>query len=283
MNNLIIKDNEKIESLIYEIRGEQVMLDSDLARLYGVETKRINEAVKNNFEKFPERFSWILNEIDVSNLRSKISTSSHGGRRYSPRVFTEQGVAMLATILKSQTATKVSIAIMDAFVLMRRYISTNLVEQKYINNQVLKNTEDIKILKETFDEFKPKINSLFYEGQIYDAYSLLLEILNKSKDSIIIIDNYAGKELLDIFKNINKNIIIVSKNIDEITKNKYLKQYNNITFINSDTFHDRFIIIDKEILYTSGSSFKDLGKKCFCISKIEDKEILNNILEKIKI
>ena len=283
MNNLIIKDNEKIESLIYEIRGKQVMLDSDLARLYGVETKRINEAVKNNFEKFPERFSWILNDLDALNLRSKISTSSHGGRRYNPRVFTEQGVAMLATILKSQTATKVSIAIMDAFVLMRRYISTNLVEQKYINNQVLKNTEDIKILKETFDEFKPKINSLFYEGQIYDAYSLLLEILNKSKDSIIIIDNYAGKELLDILKNIKKNIIIVSKNIDEITKSKYLKQYNNITFINNDTFHDRFIIIDKEILYTSGASFKDLGKKCFCISKIEDKEILNNILTKIKI
>ena len=283
MNNLIIKENEKIESLIYEIRGKQVMLDSDLARLYGVETKRINEAVKNNFEKFPERFSWILNDLDALNLRSKISTSSHGGRRYNPRVFTEQGVAMLATILKSQTATKVSIAIMDAFVLMRRYISTNLVEQKYINNQVLKNTEDIKILKETFDEFKPKINSLFYEGQIYDTYSLLLEILNKSKENIIIIDNYAGKELLDILKNINKNIIIVSKNIDEITKSKYLKQYNNITFINNDSFHDRFIIIDKEILYTSGASFKDLGKKCFCISKIVDKEILNNILAKIKI
>ncbi len=248
MNNLIIKDTEKIESLIYEIRGEQVMLDSDLARLYGVETKRINEAVRRNSEKFPERFSWILNEFDVSNLRSQFATSSYGGRRYSLRVFTEQGVAMLATILKSQTATKVSIAIMDAFVLMRRYISTNLVEQKYINNQVLKNTEDIKILKETFDEFKPKINSLFYEGQIYDAYSLLLEILNKSEDNIIIIDNYAGKELLDILKNINKNIIIVSKNIDEITKNKYLKQYNNITFINNDTFHDRFIIVDKEIL-----------------------------------
>lgn len=283
MNNLIVNNNERIESLIYNIRDKQVMLDSDLARLYGVETKRINEAVKNNVEKFPERFSWILNDLDALNLRSKISTSSHGGRRYNPRVFTEQGVAMLATILKSQTATKVSIAIMDAFVLMRRYISTNLVEQKYINNQVLKNTEDIKILKETFDEFKSKINSLFYEGQIYDAYSLLLEILNKSKDSIIIIDNYAGKELLDILKNINKNIIIVSKNIDEITKIKYLKQYNNITFINDDTFHDRFIIIDKEILYTSGASFKDLGKKCFCISKIEDKEILNNILAKIKI
>ena len=283
MNKIVVSDNINIENMIYEIRGKQVMLDSDLAKLYNVETKRINEAVKNNVEKFPERFSWILNDLDALNLRSKISTSSHGGRRYNPRVFTEQGVAMLATILKSQTATKVSIAIMDAFVLMRRYISTNLVEQKYINNQVLKNTEDIKILKETFDEFKPKINSLFYEGQIYDAYSLLLEILNKSKDSIIIIDNYAGKELLDILKNINKNIIIVSKNIDEITKIKYLKQYNNITFINDDTFHDRFIIIDKEILYTSGASFKDLGKKCFCISKIEDKEILNNILAKIKI
>ncbi|MBS5806858.1 MAG: ORF6N domain-containing protein [Firmicutes bacterium] len=281
MNELVVKENEKIENLIYEIRGKQVMLDSDLARLYGVETKRINEAVKNNYDKFPERFSWVLNDKDVTNLRSKISTSSYGGRRYNPRVFTEQGVAMLATILKSKIATRVSIAIMDAFVLMRRYISTNLVEQKYINNQVLKNTEDIKILKETFDEFKPKINSIFYEGQIYDAYSLLMDILNKANNSIIIIDNYAGKELLDILKDINKPITIISKNINETIKNKYLKQYNNITFINNDTFHDRFIIIDNNILFTCGASFKDLGKKCFCLSRIEDKEILNSLLKKI--
>ena len=281
MNELVVKENEKIENLIYEIRGKQVMLDSDLARLYGVETKRINEAVKNNYDKFPERFSWVLNDKDVTNLRSKISTSSYGGRRYNPRVFTEQGVAMLATILKSKIATRVSIAIMDAFVLMRRYISTNLVEQKYINNQVLKNTEDIKILKETFDEFKPKINSIFYEGQIYDAYSLLMDILNKANNSIIIIDNYAGKELLDILKDINKPITIISKNINETIKNKYIKQYNNITFINNDTFHDRFIIIDNNILFTCGASFKDLGKKCFCLSRIEDKEILNSLLKKI--
>ena len=281
MNELVVKENEKIENLIYEIRGKQVMLDSDLARLYGVETKRINEAVKNNYDKFPERFFWVLNDKDVTNLRSKISTSSYGGRRYNPRVFTEQGVAMLATILKSKIATRVSIAIMDAFVLMRRYISTNLVEQKYINNQVLKNTEDIKILKETFDEFKPKINSIFYEGQIYDAYSLLMDILNKANNSIIIIDNYAGKELLDILKDINKPITIISKNINETIKNKYLKQYNNITFINNDTFHDRFIIIDNNILFTCGASFKDLGKKCFCLSRIEDKEILNSLLKKI--
>ena len=281
MNELVVKENEKIENLIYEIRGKQVMLDSDLARLYGVETKRINEAVKNNYDKFPERFSWVLNDKDVTNLRSKISTSSYGGRRYNPRVFTEQGVAMLATILKSKIATRVSIAIMDAFVLMRRYISTNLVEQKYINNQVLKNTEDIKILKETFDEFKPKINSIFYEGQIYDAYSLLMDILNKANNSIIIIDNYAGKELLDILKDINKPITIISKNINETIKNKYLKQYNNITFINNDTFHDRFIIIDNNILFTCGASFKDLGKKCFCLSRIEDKEILNSLLKNL--
>lgn len=281
MNELVVKENEKIENLIYEIRGKQVMLDSDLARLYGVETKRINEAVKNNYDKFPERFSWVLNDKDVTNLRPKISTSSYGGRRYNPRVFTEQGVAMLATILKSKIATRVSIAIMDAFVLMRRYISTNLVEQKYINNQVLKNTEDIKILKETFDEFKPKINSIFYEGQIYDAYSLLMDILNKANNSIIIIDNYAGKELLDILKDINKPITIISKNINETIKNKYLKQYNNITFINNDTFHDRFIIIDNNILFTCGASFKDLGKKCFCLSRIEDKEILNSLLKNL--
>lgn len=284
MNNLIIKDNEKIESLIYEIRGKQVMLDSDLGRLYGCANgaKTINQAVKRNIDRFPEDFYFCLTDEEQNILRSQIGTANQKNRT-NYHGFTEQGVAMLASVLKTEMASKVSVNIMRDFVFMRRYIFTNLVEQKYINNQVLKNTEDIKILKETFDEFKPKINSLFYEGQIYDAYSLLLEILNKSKDGIIIIDNYAGKELLDILKNINKNIIIVSKNIDEITKNKYLKQYNNITFINNDSFHDRFIIIDKEILYTSGSSFKDLGKKCFCISKIVDKEILNNILAKIKI
>lgn len=284
MNNLIIKDNEKIESLIYEIRGKQVMLDSDLGRLYGCANgaKTINQAVKRNIDRFPEDVYFCLTDEEQNILRSQIGTANQKSRT-NYHGFTEQGVAMLASVLKTEMASKVSVNIMRDFVFMRRYIFTNLVEQKYINNQVLKNTEDIKILKETFDEFKPKINSLFYEGQIYDAYSLLLEILNKSKDGIIIIDNYAGKELLDILKNINKNIIIVSKNIDEITKNKYLKQYNNITFINNDSFHDRFIIIDKEILYTSGASFKDLGKKCFCISKIEDKEILNNILTKIKI
>ena len=139
------------------------------------------------------------------------------------------------------------------------------------------------MLEESFNklEEKIKLNSIFFEGQIYDAYSLLLDILNKSSIEIIIIDNYAGKELLDILRNINKDIIIISKNINDALKKKYLSQYKNIKFIHSDSFHDRFIIIDKKILYHCGSSFKDLGKKCFAISKIENINKLNNLLKEI--
>lgn len=287
MNELAVKKNERIENLIYEIRGKQVMLDSDLGILYGCVNgaKTVNQAVKRNIDRFPEDFYFQLTKeeyYDILQLKNQKLELEHGKFvKYLPYAFTEQGVAMLASVLKTEIASKVSVNIMRAFVLMRKYISTNLVEQKYINNQVLKNTEDIKILKETFDEFKPKINSIFYEGQIYDAYSLLMDILNKANNSIIIIDNYAGKELLDILKDINKPITIISKNINETTKNKYIKQYNNITFINNDTFHDRFIIIDNNILFTCGASFKDLGKKCFCLSRIEDKEILNSLLKKI--
>ena len=149
MNNIKEFDEIKIKDMIYEIRGKQVMLDSDLAELYGTKTKRINEAVKNNPDKFPERFSFILDDIEANILEVEnfdLKDKNHGGRRYNPRVFTEQGVAMLATILKTPIATQTSIQIMDAFVLMRKYISTNLLEQKYINNQVMKNTEDIKVL-----------------------------------------------------------------------------------------------------------------------------------------
>lgn len=287
MNELVVKENEKTENLIYEIRGKQVMLDSDLGKLYGCVNgaKTVNQAVKRNIDRFPEDFYFQLTKeeyYDILQLKNQKMELEHGKFvKYLPFAFTEQGVAMLASVLKTEMASKVSVNIMRAFVLMRRYISTNLVEQKYINNQVLKNTEDIKILKETFDEFKPKINSIFYEGQIYDAYSLLMDILNKAINSIIIIDNYAGKELLDILKEINKPITIISKNINETIKNKYLKQYNNITFINNDTFHDRFIIIDNNILFTCGASFKDLGKKCFCLSRIEDKEILNSLLKNL--
>ena len=286
MNNIMVSDNIKIENMIYEIRGKQVMLDSDLAKLYNVETKRINEAVKNNIEKFPERYCFQLNNEESNNLRSKISTSkinSHGGRRYNQRVFTEQGVYMLATILKSKEATKITIAIMDTFVVMKKIINTSLIEQKYFNELTIKNTEDIKLLQESFDKLNTKEsnNHIFYEGQIYDAYSLLIDILSKARKEIIIIDNYAGKKLFDIIRNIDVKVKIYTENIDNISKEKYEKQYNNLEIINTNIFHDRFIIIDNKVLYHSGASFKDLGKKCFAITKMEDNNILKELLNKI--
>ena len=287
MNNIVVNDNIKIENMIYEIRGKKVMLDSDLAKLYNVETKRINEAVKNNIEKFPERYCFKLSDNESDNLLVEIfdqKIEKRGGKYKNPRVFTEQGVYMLATILKSKEATKITIAIMDAFVVMKNIINTSLIEQKYFNELTIKNTEDIKLLQESFDKLNTKEsnNHIFYEGQIYDAYSLLIDILSKAKKEIIIIDNYAGKKLFDIIRNINVKVKIYTENIDNISKEKYEKQYSNIEIINTNIFHDRFVIIDNKVLYHSGASFKDLGKKCFAITKIVDNNILEELLNKLK-
>ena len=287
MNNIVVSNNIKIENMIYEIRGKKVMLDSDLAKLYNVETKRINEAVKNNIEKFPERYCFKLSDNESDNLLVEIfdqKIEKRGGKYKNPRVFTEQGVYMLATILKSKEATKITIAIMDAFIVMKKIINTSLIEQKYFNELTIKNTEDIKLLQESFDMLNTKEsnNHIFYEGQIYDAYSLLIDILSKAKKEIIVIDNYAGKKLFDIIRNINVKVKIYTENIDNISKEKYEKQYSNIEIINTNIFHDRFIIIDNKMLYHSGASFKDLGKKCFAITKIVDNNILKELLNKLK-
>ena len=191
---------------------------------------------------------------------------------------------MLATVLKTENASIVSINIMRAFVVMKKIINTSLIEQKYFNELTIKNTEDIKLLQESFNKLNTKEsnNHIFYEGQIYDAYSLLIDILSKARKEIIIIDNYAGKKLFDIIKNINVNVKIYTENIDNISKEKYEKQYNNLEIINTNIFHDRFIIIDNKVLYHSGASFKDLGKKCFAITKMEDNNILKELLNKLK-
>ena len=282
MNELEIKDNTKIEDMIYEIRGKQVMLDSDLAKLYGCKngTKEINQAVKNNLDKFPERFSWKLTDDEaqdflVKNFDQKIET--RGGRYKNPRVFTEQGVAMLATVLKSKVATQTSISIMDAFVSMKKYISSNLLEQKYINNMVFKLDERLTLLESTFSNFKTFSNEIFFEGQIYDAHSLLLDIFNTSNKTITIIDNYISKELLDVLSKTTKKIIVYTKNIDKNLIDKYQAQYNNLSIKINNSFHDRFIIIDNKYLYHCGASFKDLGKKCFAITKAENKHILEEL------
>ena len=280
-----LKEDLSIENMIYEIRGRQVMLDCDLAKLYNVETKRINEAVKNNPDKFPERFYFRINENEFFSLKSKISTSK-GGSRKGHNVFTEQGIAMLSTILKSKVAVETSIRIMDAFVKMRKYISANLIEQDNMKNMLIKHDNEIKLLQESFSklEEKEKINHIFYEGQIYDAYSLLIDIFKEAKKEIIIIDNYADKSILDMITNLNVKVIIVTKKFNllkDIDIKKYNKQYHNLKVIYSDKFHDRFIILDKKVLYHSGASYKDLGNKCFAITKIKDKEYLETIIKNI--
>ena len=280
MNNVIVKNDVKIEDMIYEIRGKQVMLDSDLAKLYNVETKRINEAVKNNIEKFPERYCFKISEKEYNSLKSKISTSK-GGSRKGHNVFTEQGIYMLATILKSKLATSMTMAIMDTFVAMKKYINYNLIEQKYINKLVLEQDSKIDLILNKLST-EEENNHIFYEGQIYDAYNLLIKTLSKSKKEIIIIDNYAGRELFNIIKDIKVNIKVYTENIDNTAKEKYEKQYSNLSIFTTDIFHDRFIIIDNKVLYHSGASFKDLGKKCFAITKIDDTKIIKDLLERLK-
>ena len=294
MNNVIVKNDVKIENMIYEIRGKQVMLDSDLARLYGCKngTKSLNLAVKRHINRFPERFMFQLTKEEYSSIYSRFQFETLNKNnqkqglniKYLPYVFTEQGVAMLSAILKTDVAEEISIKIMDAFVAMKSIINTSLIEQKYFNELTIKNTEDIKLLQESFNKLnmKESNNHIFYEGQIYDSYSLVIDILSKARKEIIIIDNYAGKKLFDIIKNIKVNIKVYTENIDNTARKKYEKQYSNLKIINTDIFHDRFIIIDNKILYRSGASFKDLGKKCFAMTKIDDTKIIKDLLERLK-
>ena len=280
MNTEIIN----IENMIYEIRGVQVMFSKDVAKLYQVETKVLNQTIKRNIKRFPDSFCFQLTNKEIGTLSSRSqfvtlnkSNNYRGNNiKYLPYVLTEQGIIMLSGLLRSDVAVKVNIDIVNAFVKMRRYFSNN--------SEILINHENrLLVLENTLDKFKEKeLNKIFFEGELYDAYSILLDILNKAKEEIIIIDNYVGKELLDTLKDIDKKIIIISKNIDKILKNKYEKQYKNVEFINNDSFHDRFIIIDRKILYSCGASFKDLGKKCFAINEFSDKEYLDKLLEIIK-
>ena len=289
MSNIVFKNEEKLTNLIYEVRGKQVMLDSDLAKLYQVETKRINESVKNNKDKFPERFSWKLTKEEskifmVENFDHKVET--RGGRYNCPRVFIEQGVAMLATILKSKVATQVSIAIMDAFVLMRKYISNNLIEQKYINNLVLEDHSRVNKLEETFQKFeeKRKVSDIYFDGQIYDAYSKILDIFNSAKEEIIIVDNYADKTLLDMVKDLHVKVTIITKKnnlLKEHMIEKYNKEYHNLTVKYSNIFHDRYFILDNEVVYHCGASINRIGYKIFSITLINDQDVSQLLIDKI--
>ncbi len=216
MNNIVLNKKVRIEDMIYEIRGKQVMLDSDLAKLYECVngTKTINLAVKRHMNRFPDRFVFKLTKdeyYEVLRFQSETLELEQGKfSKYLPYAFTEQGIAMLATVLRTEVAAEVSIKIMDAFVLMRKYISSSLIEQKYINNLVLEHEERLKIVETAFSSFKERNNHVFFEGQIYDAYSLVIDIFNKSKSEIIIIDNYIDKNLLDILSKTNKKVKVIT-------------------------------------------------------------------------
>ena len=290
MNELKTIDNIRIEDYIFEVRGKYVILDRDLASLYNCKngTKSINLAVKRNRERFPEDFMFQLTNEEINSLsRFQFETLNKNKQKqglnikYLPYVFTEEGVAMLSSLLHTETAINTSILIMKAFVSMKKYISNNLLEQRFINNMVLEHDNDIKLLKETFSKFDNISNEIFFEGEIFDAYYLLLKIFDSGKENIIIIDNYADRELFKLLSKTNKKVIVYSKNIDEELVSKYNKQYNNVELKYNNSFHDRYIIIDNKILYHSGASFKDLGKKCFGINKIDNLDMVNDILTKL--
>ena len=287
MNEIITREDISIEDMIYEVRGKYVMLDSDLAKLYGCKsgTKIINQAVKRNQERFPDDFYFQITRDEYNSiLRSHFVTLELKQGKYSkylPYVFTEEGTAMLSSVLKTEKAAEVSVSIMRAFVKMKKYISNNLFNSNNYSNMLIDHEGRIKVLEVAFSKFNTIRNELFFEGQIYDAYSLLLDIFSSSLESIIIIDNYISKELLDVLSSTNKIITIYTKNMDNILIKKYQSQYNNLTIKINNSFHDRFIIIDDKVLYHCGASFKDLGKKCFAINKIDNTEMINDIKNKL--
>lgn len=245
-----------------------------------------NKLIRNiyNEEKFPERFSFILDDyeskqFEVANCDLK---KNYGGRRTLPRVFTEQGVAMLATILKSKVAVQISISIMDAFVEMRKYIASMNYENRISNIETKLIDYDNKF-EFIFDSLENKVNEhIFFDGLIYDAYSLMIDIFNTSKKSITIIDNYVDKNILDILSRTKRDVLLINNQYSNSDYNKYKSQYSNVTIKINNNIHDRFIIIDNEVLYHCGASFKDLGNKCFALTKIENGKWLEDIMNCIK-
>ena len=271
--NEIIEKETKIENMIYEIRGVQVMLDSDLAKLYECTngTKDINKAVKRNIKRFPNDFYFQLSEKEYNDLRFQNGTLEKNGQgqfsKYLPHVFTEQGVAMLSSVLKTDIAAEMSIKIIRAFVYLRKFVSKNNKSNILVNHE-----ERILKLEQSFDKFESKEKTIIYEGKIYDVFSVLMDIFNEAKNEIIIIDNYSNKDILDMLRSINKRIIIISKNNDDLLIKKYKSQYQNVEFINTNPFHDRYIVLDRSIVYSSGMSLKDVGKSFSYINR-EQEEI----------
>ena len=292
--NLTIVENREIQNMIYTFRGRQVMIDRDLAYLYNVETKVLNQAVKRNLNRFPEYFRFQLTEEEYENLRSQFVTSSedntHGGRRYMPYVFTEQGIAMISAVLKSAVAVEVSIKIMNNFVEMRNFLLSNKEMFSRLDRVELKQLETDRKLEEVFNYIASNTEvkqNIFFDGQIYDAFSFIVGLIQKSKKEIILIDNYVDINTLNILCKKNKgiNVVIATAGKGSLSEKDIVKfnaQYPKLSIKTITDFHDRFLIIDKEEVYHIGASIKDAGKKSFGITKIEDKDLVKSLVNKVR-
>ena len=321
MNDLAIQElsnSDVIRSRIFTIRGVQVMLDRDLAELYGVATKALNQAVKRNIERFPERYMFQLNKDDVANMRSQIVTDSstetslrsqigtlNKGQgqhlKYMPYAFTEQGIAMLSAILKSETAIQVSLKIMDAFVAMRKALASiapllariEAVDRRQIADQAKndvnqeRNEERFKLILDAMQDKKFPPQKVFFDGQVYDAFEQMKKFVRMAKKELIIIDPYFADSVLPLIAQKRKDVeVLVIKNsrsklLHDVDVVQFNAQYaNSLTVKVSDRFHDRFLIIDKTALIHVGASLNHLGKKCFAFSSL-DKSNIPDILAKI--
>ena len=279
-----------IQNKIYNIRGMQVMLDRDLAELYQVETRRINEQVKRNIDKFPQdfMFQFTKEELEIWKSQNATSNSTKMGLRKLPLAFTEQGVYMLATVLKSDVATKVTLSIMRTFTKMRHFMQSNahiferFERMEYRLHLHDKNFE--RIFNALNDKNKKQTQGIFFDGEIFDAYKFINELIKSAKKEIILIDNYVDESILTLFSKVpNIKVTIYTHNINKQLKldfQKYQTQYSNITLKIFKNSHDRFLIIDKQEIYHIGASLKDLGKKWFAFSKIDMENI--NILQRLK-
>jgi len=264
-----------IKNKIHTIRGVQVMLDSHLAELYGVEVKALNQAVKRNKERFPESFMFQISKDELQVLRSQNVTSSHGGRRYNPYVFTEQGVSMLSAILKSKTAVEISIKIINAFVEMRQLLIKNAYifqEFQRINQKLITHDEQLeKVFKAMHSKELPR-QGIFFNGQVFDAFVFISKLIKTAKSRIVLIDNYVDETTLQLFSDKNSvvSLKIYTKHLTQkllLTAEKFNRQHGGLVIKKFDDSHDRFIIIDND-LYHIGASLKDLGKKWFAFSKL---------------
>ena len=298
MNEVLVKDDIKVENMIYEVRGKYVMLDSDLGRIYECKngTKTINQAVNRHLDKFPSDFYFQLTENEYEYLQSQIGTANlNSMSRVLPYVFTEQGVAMLATVLRTKVAAEMSVSIMRAFVKMRHYLLNTIADNKYINEMLLKHDNEIsehgksiRLLQESFNRLEKdkEINEVYFNGKIYDAYSKVLDIFSEAKDELIIVDRYTDKTVLDMIKNLDCKVILITSKRGKLTEldiDKYNSDYHNLSIYYDDTFHDRYFIIDRDCLYHSGNSINYIGFRKSSIDIIHDENVKELIISDINI